>query len=143
MSHPTSPAPGSARLRPPRAEAPPAALAPGHAAPAAAAGTSRGYGANGTGTDCYEVETEGVREGGQGPISRCPRKLRGELSRRQHGQRGGRGVVVLVLEVGDETDEWGPPDSERSCGTRLSGREIEQQGMGSFVFSQCASMLAS
>jgi len=54
------------------------------------------------------------------------RRRRGARAQRR-GERRGEGGEELgdrpVPEVDDEADEWGPPASERSCGTRLSERE--------------------
>lgn len=41
-----------------------------------------------------------------------------------------------ALEVDDEADRWGPPDSETSCGTQSSEVEREERGRGIFVFSR-------
>ena len=40
-------------------------------------------------------------------------------------------VRTPLLEVEDEADEWGPPGSDRSCGTWLSERGREEPGRGS------------
>jgi hypothetical protein len=48
---------------------------------------------------------------------------------------------LLGLEVGAKADEWGPHVGERSYGTQLLERGREEQGRGSFVFSQCVAHL--
>ena len=41
-------------------------------------------------------------------------------------ERDGRSSATRpVLEVEDESDKWGPPDSESICGAQLSERERE------------------
>ena len=38
---------------------------------------------------------------------------------------------IQLLELEDEADEWGPPGSDRCCGTRMSEMEREEQDRGS------------
>lgn len=38
-----------------------------------------------------------------------------------------RALLLLKLKVRDEAERWGPPGSERSCGTQLSERESERR----------------
>ena len=79
---------------------------------------------------------KGLKAGGAeraGPKRRRVRVGRGRGRLRGWRRRGGAEPScswARATEVEDETDEWSPLASERSCGTHLSEREKRGAGQG-------------